>query len=107
MISPTKTQLGLGLELKFVPGDYLKPSTQISDSTGSLVMEKQPTRASPEVGGKSVVSIVMVVLLPAPLDSEQAEHLAGFGSDRLRIDRCEHTEATGLAFYFNNRTHRR
>jgi hypothetical protein len=54
MISPTKTQLGLGLELKFVPGDYLKPSTQISDSTGSLVMEKQPTRASPEVGGKSV-----------------------------------------------------
>jgi hypothetical protein len=31
-------------------------------------MEKPPTQASPEDGGRSVVSILMVVLLPAPLE---------------------------------------
>src|ERR1017187_10236377 len=37
-------------------------------STASLVMEKPATRASPEEGGNSVVSILMVVVLPAPLE---------------------------------------
>jgi hypothetical protein len=31
-------------------------------------MENPPTRASPEDGGKRVVSILIVVLLPAPLE---------------------------------------
>jgi hypothetical protein len=31
-------------------------------------MEKFPTRASPEDGGKSMVSILIVVLLPAPFE---------------------------------------
>src|SRR5664279_2248697 len=37
-------------------------------STAWLVMEKPATRASPEEGGNSVVSILIVVVLPAPLE---------------------------------------
>src|ERR1039457_6247448 len=37
-------------------------------STGCVVIEKPPTRASPEDGGKRVVSILIVVLLPAPFE---------------------------------------
>src|ERR1017187_7964701 len=37
-------------------------------STAWLVMEKPATRASPEEGAKSVVSILIVVVLPAPLE---------------------------------------
>jgi hypothetical protein len=33
-----------------------------------VVIEKPPTRASPEDGGKRLMSILMVVLLPAPLE---------------------------------------
>ena len=36
--------------------------------TASVVMEKPATRASPDVGGNSVVSILIVVVLPAPLE---------------------------------------
>src|SRR5208337_2281387 len=37
-------------------------------STACLVMEKPATRASPEEGGNRVVSILIVVVLPAPLE---------------------------------------
>src|ERR1035437_4820882 len=37
-------------------------------STAWVVMEKPATRASPEEGGNSVVSILIVVVLPAPLE---------------------------------------
>src|ERR1019366_2782231 len=37
-------------------------------STACVVIEKPATRASPEEGGNSVVSILIVVVLPAPLD---------------------------------------
>src|ERR1035437_6590908 len=37
-------------------------------STACLVMEKPATRASPEEGAKSAVSILIVVVLPAPLE---------------------------------------
>src|SRR5450631_2083339 len=37
-------------------------------STAWLVMEKPATRASPEEGANSVVSILIVVVLPAPLE---------------------------------------
>ena len=36
--------------------------------TAWVVMEKPATRASPDVGGNSVVSILIVVVLPAPLE---------------------------------------
>ena len=36
--------------------------------TAWLVIEKSATRASPEVGGNKVPSILIVVVLPAPLD---------------------------------------
>src|ERR1035438_5741500 len=36
--------------------------------TACVVMEKPATRASPDVGGNSVVSILIVVVLPAPLE---------------------------------------
>src|ERR1035437_4484720 len=36
--------------------------------TACAVMEKPATRASPDVGGSSVVSILIVVVLPAPLE---------------------------------------
>src|ERR1017187_10657990 len=36
-------------------------------------MEKPATRASPEEGGNSVVSILMVVVLPAPLEPSRAK----------------------------------
>src|ERR1017187_2652525 len=36
--------------------------------TAWVVMEKPATRASPEEGGNSVVSILIVVVLPAPLE---------------------------------------
>src|ERR1035438_9133216 len=42
-------------------------------STAWVVMEKPPTRASPEEGGNSVVSILMVVVLPAPLEPSKAK----------------------------------
>src|ERR1039457_6740260 len=37
-------------------------------STAWLIMEKPVTRASPEEGANSVVSILIVVVLPAPLE---------------------------------------
>src|SRR5271157_2747561 len=37
-------------------------------STAWVVMEKPATRASPKEGGNSVVSILIVVVLPAPLE---------------------------------------
>jgi len=44
----------------------------ITDGAANLAaclnIARPPTRTSPEVGGKSVVSILMVVLLPAPLE---------------------------------------
>src|ERR1039458_10140098 len=42
-------------------------------STAWVVMEKPATRASPEEGGNSVVSILMVVVLPAPLEPSKAK----------------------------------
>src|ERR1035438_9890557 len=36
--------------------------------TACVVMEKPATRAPPDVGGNSVVSILIVVVLPAPLE---------------------------------------
>src|ERR1035441_7179041 len=42
-------------------------------STAWVVMEKPATRASPEEGGNKVVSILMVVVLPAPLEPSRAK----------------------------------
>src|ERR1019366_2315098 len=42
-------------------------------STAWLVMEKPATRASPDEGGNSVVSILIVVVLPAPLEPSKAK----------------------------------
>src|ERR1019366_8098636 len=42
-------------------------------STDWVLMEKPATRASPEEGGNSVVSILIVVVLPAPLEPSTAK----------------------------------
>src|SRR4051794_11377388 len=57
---------------------------------GSADTSKPATRARPEVAGSSVVSTLMVVVLPAPFGAEQAEHLArrdgeGDPGERLNV----------------------
>src|SRR5450631_4202788 len=52
-------------------------------STARLVMEKPATRASPEEGGRSVVSILIVVVLPAPLEPSKPKTSPAF-TDRVR-----------------------
>jgi hypothetical protein len=61
-----------------VHGDRLRHITDgAANATAWVVMEKPATRASPEEGGNSVVSILIVVVLPAPLEPSKAEDLTG------------------------------
>src|ERR1017187_8418982 len=52
-------------------------------STAWVVMEKPATRASPEEAGNKVVSILMVVVLPAPLEPSKAKTSPAL-TDRVR-----------------------
>ena len=49
-------------------------------------MSKPATCAVPLVGGSSVVSILISVLLPAPFGPEQAEDGCGFSGEGQMID---------------------
>src|ERR1035438_7299351 len=53
-------------------------------STAWVVMEKPATRASPEEGGNSVVSILIVVVLPAPLEPSKLNTSPAF-TDSLSL----------------------
>src|ERR1035441_6333365 len=52
-------------------------------STAWVVMEKPATRASPEEAGNKVVSILMVVVLPAPLEPSKPKTSPAL-TDRVR-----------------------
>jgi hypothetical protein len=53
-------------------------------STAWVVMEKPATRASPEEGRNSVVSILIVVVLPAPLEPSRLNTSPAL-TERVRV----------------------
>jgi len=67
-------------------------------STASLVMEKPATRASPEEGANNVVSILIVVVLPAPLEPSKPKTSPALTEKGQRVNRrkCAEAASKGL-----------
>src|ERR1017187_5153439 len=70
-------------------------------STAWEVMEKPATLASPEEGGNSVVSILIVVVLPAPLEPSKPK-ISPPLTEREGIDRRECAETARQVFDFQD-----
>jgi len=62
--------------------------------TASEVMESPAMRASPDVGGNSVVRILIVVVLPAPLEPSRAKISPASTESVKSATACEFAKAT-------------
>ena len=69
--------------------------------TAWVVMENPATRASPEEGGNSVVSILMVVVLPAPLEPSNPKTSPAL-TEGSEIDHRKCAETASKGFDFQN-----
>jgi len=65
-------------------------------------MEKPATRASPEEGGNKVVSILIVVVLPAPLEPSKPKISPPLIARVRAFEPCQGAETTDQAFDFQD-----